>query len=258
MQVAWLGYAGTTGLSVFDARLVDSITDPPGAEAHSSEPLIRLDPCFLCFGGGRDTPTPPPIPDRAPVFGSFNAMRKLHDGVLALWARLVRETPNATLLLKAPVFADARLRAEVAASLRRHGLEPSRFELRKSDPSHAAHLASYADMDVALDPFPYNGTTTTCEALLMGVPVVTLRGRMHAGRVSESLLRCVGGEAWIADSEDAYARTARELAQNRSALRALRTDLRARALRCDWCDAPAFARRFEAAVQGLHDRVIAS
>jgi len=229
VQVSYLGYPGTTGLRSMDYRLVDAVTDPePQAEPLNTERLLRFAPTAWCFRPVAEAPAP--RCHQGPVtFGSFNQIGKLGDGLLREWAKLLEALPGSRLLLKAygldvPSYAQP-LQARLSAA----GIPSSRVSLRGLTPSLAEHLACYHEVDVALDSFPYQGTTTTCEALWMGVPVVSLRGDRHASRVGASLLRAIGCEDWIAGDWSDYHRIALELsARRQGALRgeALRARLR--------------------------------
>ena len=250
VQVTWLGYPNTTGLKAIDYRLVDAVTDPVGqADAWASESLVRLEGGFLCYAGSKDAPEPtmPPCLTTGTVtFGSFNNPAKLSEATLDTWARLLARLPQARLLLKGNPFADAATRALFLSRLSERGVAAERVELVAWLPSEATHLALYNRVDVALDPFPYNGTTTTCEALWMGVPVVTLRGDRHAGRVGASLLTQVGLTDWIAGSVEEYLQIAATLAGNPQHLNDLRRTLRPRLAASPLCDGRAFARKIEA------------
>ena len=255
VQVTWLGYPNTTGLDAMDYRLVDAVTDPVGeADACASETLIRLDGGFLCYGAGKDDPEPaaPPLMTTGTVtFGSFNNPAKLSNTTLDVWARLLDRLPQARLLLKGTPFVDAGTRALFLSRLGERKVSAERVELLASQPSRAEHLALYQRVDIALDPFPYNGTTTTCEALWMGVPVITLRGDRHAGRVGASLLTQAGLTDWIAGSVEDYLQIAAKLAGDRAQLRDLRHSLRPRLASSPLCDGRAFARKVEAAYRTM-------
>ena len=180
-----------------------------GADAWASERLIRLEGGFLCYNPMNDGPPPtlPPCLARNGVtFGSFNNPAKLSDSTLEIWARLLDRLPRAGLLLKGKPFGDKTTRALFLSRLAERGIELGRVELKPWRSSEVMHLELYGEVDIALDTFPYNGTTTTCEALWMGVPVVTLRGDRHAGRVGASLLTQVGLMDWIAGSPEEYFR----------------------------------------------------
>jgi protein O-GlcNAc transferase len=247
VQATYLGYPNTTGLKTIDYRIVDSHTDPAGAEAFASEQLLRLDPCFLCYRPPASTIAPQSAvrnPQSPITFGSFNTPQKLNNEVIRVWARALREVPGSRLLLKGGHPDDHGLREGVLSRFAAAGAEVSRVEFLARTKSIEEHLALYRRVDVALDPFPYNGTTTTCEALFMGVPVVTLAGETHAGRVGVSLLRCIGEEGLIARDEDEYVRLAS------GAVGRGRAELRQKLLASPLCDGPGFARRMEAALRG--------
>ena len=218
VQVTWLGYPNTTGLEAIDYRLVDAVTDPVGeADAWASETLVRLEGGFLCYGALKDAPeptVPPCLKTGTVTFGSFNNPAKVSAATFDAWATLLSRLPQARLLLKGKPFADAATRALFLARLGERGVAAERVELVAWLPDTAAHLALYHRVDIALDPFPYNGTTTTCEALWMGVPVVTLRGDRHAGRVGASLLSQIGLTDLIANSVEEYVEIALALAGN--------------------------------------------
>ncbi len=247
VQVAWLGYPNTTGLPEMDIRLVDAITDPaPAFDAYASERLVRLAGCFLCYAPPRDAPSPSDRPhDAAPVFGSANNFQKVGPATVALWAQLLAAVPNAKLALKSHrMFDDAEARAIAFAKFAAHGIAPERLILRAGASSTAAHLAFYNDIDVALDPLNYNGTTTTCEALWMGVPVVALSGDRHAARVGASLLTAAGLPELIAADPSDYASKAAALAADRAGLAARRAAQRAHLAASPLLDAPRYAEKF--------------
>jgi len=251
LQVTWLGYPNTTGLKAIDYRLVDAVTDPVGeADAWASETLVRLEGGFLCYGCPKDSPEPalpPCLATGIVTFGSFNNPAKLSDATLDAWARLLHRLPQARLLLKGLPFTDAATRALFLSRLGERGVTAARVELVAWLQSNAAHMALYDRVDIALDPFPYNGTTTTCEALWMGVPVVTLRGDRHAGRVGASLLTQADLTDCIAASMEDYLKIAVTLASDPARLKDLRRSLRPRLASSSLCDGRAFARKIEAA-----------
>jgi protein O-GlcNAc transferase len=258
IQVTWLGYPNSTGLEAIDYRLVDAMTDPPGeADALASETLVRLPGCFLCYGGPAKAPasTPPPCLATGTItFGSFNNPAKLSAATLDAWARLLLQIPQARLLLKGKQFSDASTRALYLDRLAQRGVAAQQVELVAQRPESKAHLGLYNRIDIALDPFPYNGTTTTCEALWMGVPVVALRGDRHAGRVSVSLLAAIGMNDLVADSVEAYVETAVALAGDPMRLSELRHSLRSHMAAAPLCDAAGFARKIEHAYHTMWQR----
>jgi protein O-GlcNAc transferase len=251
VQVTWLGYPNTTGLEAMDYRLVDAVTDPPGeSDAFASETLVRLEGGFLCYGGLKGAPAPaapPCLKSGTITFGSFNNPTKMSSASLDAWASLLARLPTARLLLKGGPFTDAAARALCLTRLSERGVAPERVEMLPWLDDATAHQAAYNRVDIALDPFPYNGTTTTCEALWMGVPVVTLRGDRHAGRVGASLLGQIGLTELVANSVEEYVEIARTLARNGERLEEFRHSLRPRIAASSLCDGPAFARKIEAA-----------
>jgi protein O-GlcNAc transferase len=255
IQATWIGYPNTTGLSSIDYRLVDAVTDPPGAaDALASETLVRLQDGFLCYEPPADAPEPGPPPSIAKgvvTFGSFNFPTKLSDGVLAAWAAILTRTPTARLLLKGGYDADPGARAHVVTRLAASGVAEDRIDFLPWTATTAEHLARYGEIDIALDTFPYNGTTTTCETLWMGVPLVALLGDRHAGRVSASLLTRVGLENLIAADVEAYVELATRLAGDPDRLAEIRRTLRPRMAASPLCDAPAFAYKLDAAYRTM-------
>jgi protein O-GlcNAc transferase len=255
VQVTWLGYPNTTGLKAIDYRLVDAVTDPAGeADAFASETLVRLEGGFLCYAGGKDAlePAAPPCLKTGRVtFGSFNNPAKVSAATFDAWAALLTRLPQAQLLLKGKPFADDGTRMLCLQRLGERGVSADRVELMAQLPDPAAHLAAYHRVDIGLDPFPYNGTTTTCEALWMGVPVVTLRGDRHAGRVGASLLTQIGVSDLIAASVEEYVAIAAALAVDPGRLNELRQTLRARLAASPLCDGRAFASKVEAAFRAM-------
>lgn len=248
LVATYLGYPCTTGMPAVDVRLVDHLTDPPGAEAGASERLVRMDGCFLCYQPPADAP-PPAVRSGGPVvFGTFNAVRKITAEAAALWGRILAQVPGATLLLKSGEMEDPWKRGKLLDLLAEHGIPAQRCEIRPFAPGVNDHLAMYGDLDVALDTFPYNGTTTTCEALSMGVPVVMLAGRAHRARVGVSLAAAAGVPDLVAPDPDAYVALAVALANDPARRADLRASLRPRLLASPLCDARAAAARFEDAL----------
>ncbi|MEZ0375115.1 MAG: tetratricopeptide repeat protein [Candidatus Sericytochromatia bacterium] len=258
VQLTYIGYANTTGLTAIDYRLTDAWADPPGlTEAWHTEELVRLPQGFQVYQPPEPCPEVSALPalERGHVtFGSFNLLAKLTPRVIALWARVLRAVPGSRLLLKSKALADAPTAADFRAQFAAQGIEAERLMLVGHAPDLEAHLAAYGQMDIALDPFPYNGTTTTCEALWMGVPVITLAGRTHVSRVGVSLLSRLGMEACIAEDEDQYVAIAARLAGDLPALKALRQELREQMGSSPLCDGPGFTRRLEATYRQLWQR----
>jgi predicted O-linked N-acetylglucosamine transferase (SPINDLY family) len=253
VQVTYLGYPDTTGLKTMRWRLTDERADPHAAsEAFHTERLWRLPETFLCY-------TPPPEapliaqrdPDRPVTFACFNTFRKVNRAAMELWARVLHAVPGSRLTLKAHGLKSAELRRSIAAAFAQWDIDPARVELLPPVDSVADHLARYHQADVALDTFPYNGTTTTCEALWMGAAVVTMRGTTHASRVGASILSTVGLADLVADEADEYVRIATQLAQDADRRRALRQGMRTRMTESPLMDAAGFTRRLEAAYRQM-------
>lgn len=248
MQVTYLGYPNTTGLSTMDYRLTDALADPEGQEKFYTEKLLRLPGCFLCYQPPADAPAVAPSPCREAgfvTFGSFNNLAKINDRVIELWSEILRAVPTARLMLKNHSLTDPDTRERYREAFMRRGIARERLELIGHTSSRAEHLALYGRMDIALDTFPYNGTTTTCEALWMGVPVITLSGKHHAGRVGLSLLTALKLEELVAHRPAEYVACASTLANVRRKLTHMRMTLRERMRTSSLCDMQGFARKVE-------------
>ncbi|MBS0188943.1 MAG: glycosyltransferase [Planctomycetes bacterium] len=252
VQGTAIGYPNTTGLPTIDFRLVDSITDPPGvADPFATEKLVRIDPCFLCFQPPESAPDVSPLPalkNGHITFGSFNAFSKLNDELLADWAELLRRVPGSKLCIKGLAADDPGTKRDLETRAAQAGIAPERLTVLGKEATTRSHLERYFQVDIALDTFPYHGTTTTCEALWMGVPVVTRSGTTHASRVGTSLLSAVGLTHMIATDRNSYLAIAESLAKDPAALATLRATLRDRVGKSPLCDGPGYARRWEKAV----------
>ena len=255
VQITWLGYPDTTGMPVMDYRLTDEIADPVGeADKYHSETLIRLPDGFLCYQPPDDAPHVSQLPACKAggiTFGSFNNLPKINEAVIGLWSRLLQQMSDSCLLLKSRQFADDHVRQRFLGLFSANGVASERIRLLPRTPSTAGHLALYHQVDIGLDPFPYNGTTTTCEALWMGVPVITLRGNRHAGRVGTSILTRVGLEDLIAESEAQYVEIGIELAKDLDGLKKLRAEMRPRMQASPLCGGKNFAGKMEKAFRGM-------
>jgi predicted O-linked N-acetylglucosamine transferase (SPINDLY family) len=257
VQVTWLGYPDTTGLPEVDYRFTDILADPPGAEAFHTEQLVRLPACFLCYAPRHPCPAPSPPPALTTgrvTFGSFNNLAKLSPQTLRAWAAILQSVPTAHLFIKGKALRDPLSHEQFRQKLIAHGIDITRTELQGWTTSSEDHMELYGHVDIALDTFPYNGTTTTCEALWMGVPVVTLTGETHAGRVGTSLLSAVGLNELVAGTETAYIELATRLAGDPQQLAHRRADLRDRMASSPLCDGPRFAREVEDAYRAMWRR----
>lgn len=254
IQLTYLGYPNTTGMEAMGYRLTDSIADPSGVDQFYTEKLIRLPGCFLCYRPPQNSPEVVELPAARRgfvTFGSFNNLSKMNDEVLAAWAEILRRVPDSRLFLKNASLQDPATRERIAGFFGERGIEPSRLEMRAVTATTLEHLALYGVVDLALDTFPYNGTTTTCEAIWMGVPVVTLRGSTHAGRVGASLLTPLAMDEWVSDSLEQYIQCAVEWAGNIKRLAGLRGELRERLLRSPLTDELGFTEKVEAAYRQI-------
>lgn len=250
VQVSYLGYPNTTGLPAIGHRLVDATTDPEGAGDFCTEKLLHFSPCAWAFEAPAGAPEPAMPPAGGPVvFGSFNNLLKATPETMRAWASILEAVPGSRLLLKSPFLGDPTVRESVLEKTAAAGIDASRLELLDFFASPAEHLAAYSRVDVALDTFPYNGTTTTCEALWMGVPVVSTIGDRHAARVGLSLLTAVGHPDWAAGSTEGYVQKAVELANDRPLRGALRQSLRGEVRNSALGDHKGQAERFEAALR---------
>ena len=230
VQVSWLGYPNTTGLSTVDYRLVDAYTDPPGLTApFYTEKLIRLPHTFLCYLPDEGSPAVgdlPALKSGSITFGSFNFFPKISRTTVALWSAILKALPGSRLVLKAKIFSNKTACDYAMEMFTVQGIAGERVELMTQKQSFTEHLDAYNLIDIGLDTFPYHGTTTTCEALWMGVPVISLAGTTHVSRVGMSILSNVGIPELAADTGDAYVEKAVRLASDMEGLQFLRKSLR--------------------------------
>ena len=255
IQVTWLGYPNTTGLREMDYRLTDEWADPsgPSDELHT-ETLIRLPNGFLCYKPVEDCPDVGELPatqNGYVTFGCFNNSAKINDKVLDVWSRVLTELPDARMLLKSRQLHGPGLQQRFRDEFVRRGVNADRVEMLGRVDGTYEHLALYGRVDIALDTFPYNGTTTTCEALWMGVPVITLAGDRHAGRVGMSLLTQLDLGEFIATNNDSYVSMAVSLARDPARLSTWRATLRRRMADSTLCNGEDFARRIEMVYRGF-------
>lgn len=227
----WIGYPHSTGMQQFDYYISDSICDPSGmTDRFFCEKVWRLPRVFSCYLPPMEFPAvcPPPFLQNGYItFGCFNNLAKVSETTIRLWSGILKRLPNARLFLKSVSLGGVSARNRIIGSFARHGIEEERLILTVNTPTPYEHLKLYADVDIALDTYPYHGTTTTCEALWMGVPVVTLAGSNHLSRVGASLLTAVGLAGLIAETAKDYVETAVRLAANTSKVQELRCGLRA-------------------------------
>ena len=254
VQVGWIGYCATTGLTAMDYVLADAVVVPEEEDALFTERVWRLPGQYLCF-------TPPkmdipivalPAKIDAPVtFGSFNNMAKINDETLAEWAQILNAVPGGQLVFKAKqIDAMPGARESLLERFTACGVEAEQVVLEGASPREA-FLADYNRIDIALDPFPFSGGATTAEALWMGVPVVTMKNDRWAGRVSETLLGAAGLDQWVADDAGAYCQRALELAAKGPRSVEKRIQLRQQIEASPLCDGPGFTRLLETAYRDM-------
>jgi protein O-GlcNAc transferase len=249
LQVTWIGYPNTTGLVSMDYRISDAWADPPGMTEHlHTEKLLRMPDSFLCYRPGGDFPDagePPCLSSAQITFGSFSNFMKVTPVVLNLWARVLAGVYGSRLVFRARGITSERFKSDIAPIFIAQGVDPQRVQVLGHARSVVENLQDYNRIDIALDTFPYNGTTTTCESLCMGVPVITLAGDAHVSRVGISLLNTVGLPELIAQNQEEYLAIAVRLARDISRLRTLRHSLRERLMASPLTDNVTFTRNLE-------------
>lgn len=256
IQASWLGYFATTGVIEMDYLIGDPFVTPSCEEGHFTEEVWRLPETYLCF-------TPPdfnlpvnPLPasvNDCITFGCFNNISKINDEVVMLWAQILKRLPESRLLLKAKQLADTLLAQSIRERFASHGISSERL-LLEGPSTRAELLATYNRVDIALDPFPYPGGTTSVEGLWMGVPVLTKRGNRFLSHVGESIANNAGLSDWVAANNDEYVTKAIAFASDTKRLAQLREGLRQQVLASPIFDAARFARHFEDAMWGMWNR----
>ena len=276
IQVTYLGYPDTTGMSAMDYRMTDVHADPPDAGGHlpttdglkpsllaadppgttghlHSEKLIRLPEVFACFRPAENSPPVGPLPAMARgcvTFASFHTVAKLNDRLLGWWAEILTGIRNSRLLMVAAAFNQASCRQRLADFFTSRGIGAGRLEFKGRQPV-PQYLAMHNEVDLLLDSFPFTGHTMSCHALWMGVPVVTLAGGRHCSRMVASVLASLGLDELIARTPEEYVKIAGDLAGNLRRLAELRSTLRERMQSSPLTDAPRFARNVERAYRGI-------
>lgn len=256
VQVSWIGCPATTGLTQMDYYLTDYYCDPPGAtEQFYTESLIRLPRTFCCYLPPLEFPPvglSPFLANSCITFGSFNNFAKVTRRQIGLWARILAAVPGSMLYLKSMSLGSTSVKHDVLEQFAAVGVAEGRLLVRGITETSFEHLAEYGTVDIALDTFPYHGTTTTCEALWMGTPVITLAGSTHASRVGVSLLENVGCPELIATSEEHYVQIATTLARDVNRLKQYRRDLRSRLAYSPLMDAVGVTQELEEAYQAMY------
>jgi len=257
VQLTWIGYSGTTGLKEMDYIVCDAEVLPPEHEPYYSERPLRLAKTYLCQSSPVDwlpkELTSPPRPDPKAhriVFGSFNNLAKITEGVIDTWCEILKRVDGSLLVMRARMLTDRDIAQTLGQRFIKRGIEPNRLILEGNE-TRKGMLGSYRKIDIALDPFPYGGTTTTFEALAMGVPVITLQGARWTARVGASFLSAVGLTDLISDTPETYIEVAVKLAQDLPRLKALRSNLAAQTASSPMCDIVGFTRDFEARIRAI-------
>jgi protein O-GlcNAc transferase len=246
VQVSWIGYPNTTGLSSIDYRFGDEVTDPITDEVLYVEKLVRLPDCFCCFEPPEDAPDLSELPalrNGHITFGSLHTLARLNSKVIVLWSKVLSRIPSARLCVFRTVLNDEIVK-RLSVQFARNKIDPRRIDFVKDLPE-GGHLAMYDRIDIALDTFPWSGHTTACEALWMGAPVITFAGERHAGRMVASVLTQLGLEDFIAESEGEYVEIAGRIASEIPSLSMLRKGLRELMEGSRLCDGRTFARHVE-------------
>lgn len=254
VQVTAGGFFCTTGLDAIDYVIGDHHQMPMEATPFFSEHIVRMPHDNICYTPPEYAPPviEPPVERNGYVtFGCFNALTKVTPEVIAVWAAVLKAVPDSHFLMRAKAMEDAQTRVRFLRLFGNHGVPPYRFSLLSGSGNHQAFLGFYGDMDISLDPFPYNGGLTTLESLWMGVPVVTLRGETMPSRHSMSHLTNAGLKGLIARTPEEYVRIATDLAGDRDKLRTLRAGMRRRMVESPICDCPRYTKHLEAAYREM-------
>jgi protein O-GlcNAc transferase len=246
VQVTYLGYAASTGLPAMDFRITDAHMDPPGAPPDGPEELLRLPDCYWAYrppdaAAALPVEPPPALRNGFVTFGSFNNYRKVNPAAVATWAAALRQVPDAQLLV---VLNGGAGNTHVPLMFQQHGVDPTRVRLLPRQ-NLDRYFRLHAEVDIALDPFPYNGGVTTLNATWMGVPTVTLAGERAAGRAGLSLLTNLGLDDLVATTRDEYVTTLVRLAGDVGRLASLRMSLRERLRASPLMDERRFTRALE-------------
>lgn len=255
--IKWVGgLINTTGVESIDYLITDSIESPPGSDDMYTEKLIRMPDDYICYMPPAQIPEVGPLPAASNghlTFGCFNNPSKINDTVLARWAELLHEHPGSQLLLKGSAFGVEQKRARIIKTMAAHGITADRL-LMEGHSNHYALFDTYNRVDIALDPWPYSGGLTTCEALLMGVPVVTLPGPTFAGRHSATHLANAGLPELVVNDWEGYRARVRDLASNLDTLAQIRLHLRDIMLASPVCDGRRFAGHLAVALRAVWQR----
>lgn len=248
IQMTWIGYPATTGLDAVDYRITDILADTEGQEKFHTEKLLRLPGTFLVFAPPDDAPeihNAPCLKNGFVTFGSFNSTPKISPSCIRLWSSVLKSVPNSKMVIKNKTANDPFVKSRLLSMFEKEGIAASRVEIRPYMKTLASHLSEYSEVDIALDSYPYNGTTTTCEAMWMGVPTLTLYGKAHHERVGLSLMTAVGLPSFALDSEEKFVAMASKMAADHAMIEKLRLSLRQAMAASPLCDAVSFTKRVD-------------
>jgi len=254
LQIEYLGYPNTLGVSFMDYRLVDTHTEPPEyAQQHSSEQLLYLPNSYFCYQPpsiveNLSVSPPPVLKNGFITFGSFNNPAKVSDKTIQYWSAILQQVAGSRLLLKSKAFAEADIQQLFTARFTQHGIAAERL-MFKDAVEKREHFAVYQEIDIALDTYPYNGATTTCEALWMGVPVLSLSGETHPSRMGLSILSCVGLSDLVSNEPEIFIQKTVDLAQDVSRLQTLHHSIREQMQHSPLMQAAPFTRYLETLYQ---------
>jgi protein O-GlcNAc transferase len=254
IQASWLGFPSSTGLTAIDYRISDSLLTPKGTPEYYAETLWNLNCPSHCYRPSPQAPTVGPLPSEQKgyvTFGSFNSLAKVNLETIALWSQTLKAVSNSRLLLKNRQLSDPEIYRQYSEAFKAEGIAEERIDLLGAIPGLEAHLNYYNHVDISLDTFPYNGATTTLEALWMGVPVVTLFGGRTASRYGLSFVDALGLRELATDDPERFAVIAADLASNLPKLAQLRSELRERMQHSPLCDEANFARALESAYRQM-------
>lgn len=250
VQGTYLGYAGTTGAPGIDFRIADAYTEPAGAEAYSSERVIRLPGSYFCYDPGAGLPQRQPAYDRAPVFGCFVQRIKITGSTLDLWLAVLDAIPGARMQVRCRTFVDPLVRADFEEKVSARGGDPARFALLPWERG-TSYFRCYDEIDIGLNTFPFHQATTLCDALWMGVPTLSLSGVDHRARMADSILSAAGHPEWCFDSTDTLVAAAVRLNADRPGLAGMQQTLAAQVRTSPLADGPGFAARLASALKSV-------
>ncbi len=248
LQISWLGYSASTGVAEMDYYVGDNYVARKEEESSFTEKIYRLPNCYLCFSPPYDAPdidTLPAIKNGFITFGCFNNLNKINNEVIALWSEILINIPSSKLFLKSKQLNDQKVQDTLYQNFEQYGINRDKLILDSYSPTRKELLATYNKIDIALDPFPYTGTTTSVEALYMGVPVLTLKGDKFISNVGESIMHNIKMSDWIAKNKDEYVKKAKDFSFNILHLAEIRAKLRDKSLNSPLFDGQGFANDFQ-------------